>query len=106
MLACSTFHGPSTFHRHSQPSKFLLSKPILFPPRPRLATFGGKLKSRSLFSSKNRRHSFDVKASVDSSSEVLESIDVDVDGPHIGPQRYSVKIPVGDRHLVMVIFKG
>ncbi|MCI20208.1 polyribonucleotide nucleotidyltransferase, partial [Trifolium medium] len=95
MLACSTFHGPSTFHRHSQPSKFLLSKPLLFPPRPRFATFG-KLKFRSLFSSKNRRHSFGVKASVDSSSEVLESIDVD--GPHIGPQRYSVKIPVGDRH--------
>jgi hypothetical protein len=50
-----------------------------------------------MFSSKNRRHSFSVKASLDSSSEVLESIDVG--GPHIGPQRYSVKIPVGDRHV-------
>ncbi|KAK2362469.1 Purine nucleoside phosphorylase [Trifolium repens] len=98
MLACTTFHGPSTFHRHSQPSKFILSKPLLFPPRSHFAAFGN-LKFRSLFSSKNRRHSFSVKASLDSSSEVLESIDVG--GPHIGPQRYSVKIPVGDRHILV-----
>ncbi|CAK8561531.1 unnamed protein product [Lathyrus sativus] len=72
MLACTNniFHGPATFHRQSQPSKFLLSKPLLFPRLPRVVNFG-KLKFNSLFSVKNSFRRFDVKSSVNSSSEVL-----------------------------------
>jgi len=103
MLACpsTTFHGPTTFHRHSHPSKFLLSKskPLIFPPRSSFAAFG-KLKLSSIFSGKNCRR-FNVKASIDLSSEVLES--VDGGSSHIAP--HSVKIPVGDRYVSFIHFE-
>ncbi|XP_004493216.3 probable polyribonucleotide nucleotidyltransferase 1, chloroplastic isoform X1 [Cicer arietinum] len=97
MLSCtnSIFHGPATKNRHSQPSKFQRPKPLLFPPRPRLATIGN-FKFHSPFSGKKL---FSVKASIDSSSQVLESLDIG--GPHIGLQPYSVKIPVGDRYILV-----
>ncbi|CAL5193156.1 unnamed protein product [Lathyrus oleraceus] len=100
MLACtnSIFHGPATFHRQSHPSKFLLSKPLLFPRLPRVVNFG-KLKFNSHFSGKNSCRRFNVKSSVNSSSEVLESIDVGV--PHSSLQKHSLKIPVGDRHILV-----
>jgi len=99
MLACpsTTFHGPTTFHHHSQPSKFLLSKskPLIFPPCSSFAAAFGKLKLCSLFSGKNCRR-FDVKASIDSSESV------DGGSSHIAP--YSVKIPVGDRYVSFIHF--
>lgn len=99
MLVCSssTFHGPAPLHCHSQPSNFLLSKPILFPPRSRFTPFG-KFKFRSLLSGKRNLQRFGVRASLDS-----ESI-LDVAGPHIAQQPYSVKIPVGDRHVSLISF--
>ncbi|CAI8585078.1 unnamed protein product [Vicia faba] len=101
MLACtnSIFHGPATtFHRQSQPSKILLSKPLLSSRLPRAVNFG-KLKFHSPFSGENGSRRFDVKSSVNSSSEVLESIDIGV--PHSSLQKHSVKIPVGDRHILV-----
>lgn len=99
MLACpsTTFHCPTTFHRHSHPTKLVLSKskPLIFPPRSSFAAFG-KLKLSSIFSGKNCRR-FNVKASIDSSSEVLES--ADGGSSHIAP--HSVKIPVGDRYILV-----
>ncbi|KHN46733.1 Polyribonucleotide nucleotidyltransferase [Glycine soja] len=91
MLACpsSSLHGLATLQRHSQPSHFLLSKPLFFP---RLAA-SHKCNFRSLLSGNNRRRSA-VRASADS-PEVPESVGVGDGG---GLQPYSVKIPVGDRH--------
>ncbi|XP_057719884.1 probable polyribonucleotide nucleotidyltransferase 1, chloroplastic [Arachis stenosperma] len=102
MLACpstNTFHGGATLHHHhhhrrSQP-------PCLFLPfRPH---FGfakeGKCRSRSLsllFSGNNNRNGFAVRASTEPSD------DKNSDGAtHIAPQPYSVKIPVGDRHILV-----
>lgn len=92
MLACpsSSLHGLATLQRHSQPSHFLLSKPLFFP---RLAA-SHKCNFRSLLSGNNRRRSA-VRASADS-PEVPESVGVGDGG---GLQPYSVKIPVGDRHV-------
>ncbi|KAL2565123.1 hypothetical protein AAZX31_19G104700 [Glycine max] len=94
MLACpsSSLHGLTTLQRHSQPSHFLLSKPLFFP---RLAA-SHKCNFRSLLSGNNRRRSA-VRASADS-PEVPESVGVGDGG---GLQPYSVKIPVGDRHILV-----
>ncbi|KAK7336303.1 hypothetical protein VNO77_16839 [Canavalia gladiata] len=100
MLACtsSSFPGLATLHRHSQPSHFLLSKPLLFPPSSRFAA-SHKCNFPSFLSAKYR-HRFRVRASADS-SEVSESVVVDGGDPHIPLQPYSVKIPVGDRHILV-----
>ncbi|XP_027352842.1 probable polyribonucleotide nucleotidyltransferase 1, chloroplastic isoform X1 [Abrus precatorius] len=100
MLVCpsSSLHGLATLHRHSQPAHFLLSNPFLFPPSSRFAA-SRKCSFPSLFSGKNR-HRFRVRVSTDS-SEVSESVVGDAAGPHIPLQPYSVKIPVGDRHILV-----
>ncbi|XP_040866759.1 polyribonucleotide nucleotidyltransferase 1, chloroplastic [Glycine max] len=94
MLACpsSSLHGLATLQRHSQPSHFLLSKPLFFPR----FHASRKCNFRSLLSGNNRRRSA-VRASADS-PEVSESV-VGADGG--GLQPYSVKIPVGDRHILV-----
>ncbi|CAJ1919575.1 unnamed protein product [Sphenostylis stenocarpa] len=97
MLACpsSSVHGLATLQRHSQPSHFLLSKPLFFSPSPRLAA-SRKCNIRSLPSGRNSRRSV-VRASTDS-PEALKSV-VGGDGGVLQP--YSVKIPVGDRHILV-----
>ncbi|QCD97215.1 hypothetical protein DEO72_LG6g1925 [Vigna unguiculata] len=97
MLACpsSSLHGLATLQRHSQPSHFLLSNSLFFPPSPRLAA-SRKCNFRSLLSGRSSRRSA-VRASADS-PEVSESV-VSDSGVL---QPYSVKIPVGDRHVSLV----
>ncbi|XP_027930453.1 probable polyribonucleotide nucleotidyltransferase 1, chloroplastic [Vigna unguiculata] len=96
MLACpsSSLHGLATLQRHSQPSHFLLSNSLFFPPSPRLAA-SRKCNFRSLLSGRSSRRSA-VRASADS-PEVSESV-VSDSGVL---QPYSVKIPVGDRHILV-----
>ncbi|KAK8473342.1 hypothetical protein PHAVU_001G105633 [Phaseolus vulgaris] len=96
MLACpsSSLHGLATLQRHSQSPHFLLSNSLLFPPSPRLAT-SRKCNFRSLLSGRISRRSA-VRASANS-PEVSES--VVGDGGALQP--YSVKIPVGDRHILV-----
>lgn len=94
MLACpsSSLHGLATLQRHSQPSHFLLSNSLFFPPSHRLAA-SRKCNFRSLHCGRSScRYAF--RASADS-PEVSES----VVGDSGVLQPYSVKIPVGDRHV-------
>ncbi|KAK7396125.1 hypothetical protein VNO78_16909 [Psophocarpus tetragonolobus] len=96
MLTCpsTSLYSLATLQRRSQPSHshFLFSNPLLFP---RFAA-SRKCNFRSLLSAKNCRRSA-VRASADS-PEVSESV-VAGDGGVLQP--YSVKIPVGDRHILV-----
>lgn len=101
----STLHGRATLHQsNSQPSQFLLSKQptrFLLPATcSRVSAYGKcKLHSLSLLFSVNNGNGFGVRASMQSSEDVSES--VGGGGPVFSPQPYSVKIPVGDRHVSM-----
>ncbi|RDY09171.1 Polyribonucleotide nucleotidyltransferase 1, chloroplastic, partial [Mucuna pruriens] len=90
MLACPSIslHGLATLQLHSQPPHFLLSKPLFFPPSSRFAA-SRKCNFRSLLFGKNARQC-GVRASADLSESVVA-----------GLQPYSVKIPVGDRHILV-----
>lgn len=99
MLACPNpcgLHGIAypPLPSHFFPSK--LSNRFLFPRCSSVVT-SRKCKFSSLsflFSSKNR-HRFSIRASVE--PEVSDSVVSDT--PQFAPQPYSVKIPVGDRHV-------
>ncbi|KAG2405407.1 polyribonucleotide nucleotidyltransferase [Vigna angularis] len=98
MLACpsSSLHGLATLQRHSQPSHFLLSNSLFFPPSHRLAA-SRKCNFRSLHCGRSSCRSA-FRASADS-PEVSES----VVGDSGVLQPYSVKIPVGDRHVSVIL---
>ncbi|KAL2320519.1 hypothetical protein Fmac_029488 [Flemingia macrophylla] len=93
MLACpsSSLHGLAALQRHSQPSHFLLSNPLplLFPPSARFSA-SRKCNLRSANTARRRallRPSAELSDSVVGEGGVL--------------QPYSVKIPVGDRHILV-----
>ncbi|KAF1886578.1 hypothetical protein Lal_00045811 [Lupinus albus] len=91
-------HQPFQFLLSNQPTRFLF--PTTFS---RVSSYG-KCRSNSvslLFSLKNRKgNGFGVKASLQSSEEVSDAVGVD-GGSVVLPQPYSVKIPVGDRHILV-----
>ncbi|KAK7286583.1 hypothetical protein RJT34_21676 [Clitoria ternatea] len=94
MLACpsSSLHGLATLHR---PAHFLLPNPLLSPPPYRFAA-PRKCKSLSLFPANSSRRSF-----LRASSEVSDSVVADGSASNVLLQPYSVKIPVGDRHILV-----
>ncbi|XP_028761305.1 probable polyribonucleotide nucleotidyltransferase 1, chloroplastic [Neltuma alba] len=99
MLACPGIHHGGLYS--SQPSQFFSSKPynrFLFPStscHPISRKYGFSPLS-FLFSEKNRRR-FSIRASVE--PEVSDSSVSDI--PQFASQPFSVKIPVGDRHILV-----
>ncbi|XP_019433123.1 PREDICTED: probable polyribonucleotide nucleotidyltransferase 1, chloroplastic [Lupinus angustifolius] len=92
---CINSHQPFQFLLSNQPTHFLF--PATFPR----VSAHGKCRSSSvslLFSVKNRKgNGFGVRGSLQSPEEVSDSV-----GGSVGlPQPYSVKIPVGDRHILV-----
>ncbi|MED6157820.1 Purine nucleoside phosphorylase [Stylosanthes scabra] len=107
MLACpstSTFHGGATLHHHHHNHHRRCRRShlpsLFFPSRPHFSfSADGKCRSRSLsllFSGNYNRNGFAVRASTEP-SEVTDG----GGATHIAPQPYSVKIPVGDRHILV-----